>query len=358
MDSSRSNELSIACINGDVHKVILLMEDPATNPNVIYQCNRVQTDKFQRSRLSPLGLACVLGHADIVRTLLQNPLTDPNFAYQKECWSDSNGETPLILSCIFYLGAVHENDVSKKQVMWEIISLLLNHNQADLNKNIRDQTDIHTAFSEATCLLRGDDGFVLAKFLLDQPKFKQDFGVLDRCFDTKFFGYLLDHPKIDPNIQDADGNTLMHKLLTDKPHFDRAVFFPIIISHPKTNPNIKNHNLESILQLASRNGSVETVEQILSNTKTNPLIMDNYHRTALFTVAKWNRTDIAEVLMKNPHVKHNKWIGDIDGRTPIGMAIEFGSYGVAKCLIGIPKWIKIRLILGLIFLSYLITVFI
>jgi hypothetical protein len=351
--------------------------------------------KYQRStNYTVLQAACIEGEVELVEKLLSDPMTDPNFCSNSGPTSIDGGtfhanayESPLNLVCRkFAHMTANEQDPEK---FHQIIRILMAHPGIDPNKKdfygvypIQHLISIVYIFSDKECPGL-EKRWELINELLNHPKTKQDFDLLTDaswCSDRlDMFKKILDHPKIDPNIQTTRGSwgsseitagdTLLHTLCKKYGQMEETLrqnVMTILIEHPKTNPNVLNYKCETPLMALCKccmSSDLFDIKCLISSPKIDPYVKDNYFNTCFYHAIVRNRDDILQLMDTNENIKkcierQYYYIGSlskpIDQISSFCLALQSGSCDVIKYYLWIPKWIKIRRIIGGLILAYAI----
>ena len=133
---------------------------------------------------------------------------------------------------------------------------------------------------------------------------------------------MLAYKKVDPNIHDADGDTLLHLAAAS----NQSEYVPILLG-AGANPNMRNNNGNSPLHSAALHSQCKSI-QLLLNNKANPNLTNNYSETPLhYTINPFVNVQIVALLLS---AKANPNLKNIHGNVPIHNAV----------LQPIPKLIK------------------
>ena len=221
---------------------------------------------------TPLHKAVINGKENLVRLFLEHH-ADANIP-------NKHGETQLLSS--FKLG--HEN----------LIRLLVEHN-ADVN-------------------IPDNDGYkLLQRYVMGG--------------DENLIRFLIEH-NADVNIQNKDGYTLLHRLVI-KNDENRCRW---LLEH-NADANIQDNNGYTPLHRAVMNGAVNLIELLLEH-KANVNIQHKYGFTPLHLSARFSHKDCNKIIdLLLQYGVQNIDIRDVEGRTPLQMAVRCGNAQAVKKLV-------------------------
>ena len=221
---------------------------------------------------TPLHKAVINGKENLVRLFLEHH-ADANIP-------NKHGETQLLSS--FKLG--HEN----------LIRLLVEHN-ADVN-------------------IPDNDGYkLLQRYVMGG--------------DENLIRFLIEH-NADVNIQNKDGYTLLHRLVI-KNDENRCRW---LLEH-NADANIQDNNGYTPLHRAVVSGAVNLIELLLEH-KADVNIQHKFGFTPLHLSARFSHKDCNEIIdLLLQYGVQNIDIRDVEGRTPLQMAVRCGNAQAVKKLV-------------------------
>lgn len=164
------------------------------------------------------------------------------------------------------------------------------------------------------------------------PNIADDRGVTPLIIATSL-GYvgvveaLLDHPRIDPNVQDNQGDTALHLAVLN--HHLRPL---IALLSAGADPTVRNHSLFNCIQRAARVGFVAGIEEIL---KWHPNLINVAKKdgvTPLHSAALEHHADVVSLLCS--HFKCDVNVEDTDNLTPLHLAAYSGCPVMIERLVG------------------------
>jgi ankyrin repeat protein len=129
---------------------------------------------------------------------------------------------------------------------------------------------------------------------------------------------LLEHPKINVNIQDYLERTALIVAASNK----NNETVKLLLEHPNINVDIKNADGNTALMMAATEGNTENLMNILrKNADIN--IQNKDGNTALILVAPKKNTEIINLLLEHPNINVN--IQNNLGRTALMLAATQGT---------------------------------
>jgi len=105
---------------------------------------------------------------------------------------------------------------------------------------------------------------------------------------------LLQHPQIDPNCKDENGNTAI--IWAAICGYDKVV--TILLQHPQTDPNFKNEHGNTAIVLAASYGRDKVVTILLQHPQTNLNLQNKDSDTALMLASKRGHKWIVSIIIK------------------------------------------------------------
>jgi ankyrin repeat protein len=275
-----------------LHKFMkVLKEDPTISPNFI-----VENEDF------PLHTAIELNQVDVVQSLLNHPIINVNL-------KDQYDETPLYRAIDNY-----DNEIATMLLKHEMIdpnsnNILLDDKSSPLNLCLeKDNMELfelllqHPRIDLRACnaILHnaiGNHANVATELLLQHPIIPlDDLGNtdLDRCMNdcnTFALNLLLNHPRVDVNVENESGETVLHSYLEYSSRYDMEVF-QILFKHPRVNLNKKNSYGCPVLHFIidddntyfnnlEKKKNIEIFKIMVENPSFDINIRDNNNQTAL-----------------------------------------------------------------------------
>lgn len=275
-----------------LHKFMkVLKEDPTISPNFI-----VENEDF------PLHTAIELNQVDVVHSLLNHPIINVNL-------KDQYDETPLYRAIDNY-----DNEIATMLLKHEMIdpnsnNILLDDKSSPLNLCLeKDNMELfelllqHPRIDLRACnaILHnaiGNHANVATELLLQHPRIPLDYlgnTDLDRCMNdcnTFALNLLLNHPRVDVNVENESGETVLHSYLEYSSRYKMEVF-QILFKHPRVNLNKKNSHGCPVLHFIidddntyfnnlEKKKNIEIFKIMVENPSFDINIRDNNNQTAL-----------------------------------------------------------------------------
>ncbi len=145
--------------------------------------------------------------------------------------------------------------------------------------------------------------------------------------DLDIVNLLLDDKRINLDLKDGHGNTLLHAAIYSASH-------DIIkkILRKGANPNLKDKKSQTALMFAVLKGRKNIVKSILRNTRTDINLQDNVGETALFYAVKTvNRIAITKLILADDRIDLN--VQNNNGDTILHLAVLFHNVDFIKKII-------------------------
>jgi ankyrin repeat protein len=143
---------------------------------------------------------------------------------------------------------------------------------------------------------------------------------------------LLQHPDIDPNIQDNDGNTALHLTVKYPGRIDEM---SVLLQSEKINPYLKNKKGEIPFDAALSHHNIEGAKLLLTKMDVNRPVEENNY-TLLHSVVS-NRFEgndvtslVSELIARGANVNAAT---TSSGTTPLRLAIDRGTEKIVKLLV-------------------------
>ncbi|KPK32456.1 MAG: hypothetical protein AMS24_04240 [Chlamydiae bacterium SM23_39] len=162
----------------------------------------------------------------------------------------------------------------------------------------------------------------------------RNFLLLQACQDghLETVQELLNHPKIDPNINFSSCYNEGYSLspLYKACEKDRLEIVKALLNHPKIDPNIGSnfsYCLSYPISKACSKGNLEIVKALLNHPKIDPnrgFIRDAVSRSCLFKASSKGNLEIVKALLNHPKIDPNKGKCDNDdcSLSPLSIAYE------------------------------------
>ena len=112
--------------------------------------------------------------------------------------------------------------------------------------------------------------------------------------NTEIINELLQHPNIDPNIQDEDGDTPLYTAVRR----ERIELVKKLLKLPNINPNIQNNDDNSPLIRAIYDNNLEIFKALLQHPNIDIDIQDKYGDTALVIATGRDKQEFVKELLK------------------------------------------------------------
>jgi len=169
---------------------------------------------------------------------------------------------------------------------------------------------------------------------------------------------LMNHPRIDVNVQDKSGNTALYhavshpaiaKALMNHPGIDlntvdnygwTALMYAAwknkldivkeLMNHPGIDVNVQNRDKRTALMIAADNNHPDIVKELMNHQGINLNAVGGDGTTALMIAASNNQLDIAKALMNHPGIDVN--LQDRDKRTALMIAASNNHSDIVKVL--------------------------
>jgi cytohesin len=279
------HEVFSAIKNNDLDKVKRLIEnDPSIDINATFDDEINDETEIGRNK-SLFFTACSYGYLEIVKYLYSLNGLDPNK-------QDQNLRSPFYEAC--------------KQSHFPIVEFLIR------KRNININTINRYGY---TALIASKDPNIIKLILEDkridpnaQTHLNGNARITALIFTIQYnntnaesiFNFLLNDPRVNPNIQDLKCNTALHYAVLD----NKINCVRLLLNDPRTDPNIQNYDGSTPLHLAISKGYIECTELLLKkNNKTNPNIKNFIGQTPLIKLsmpAQVNLIPCAKLLLEHP----------------------------------------------------------
>lgn len=295
---------SLDCISPKGWTPLLIASDSGQHEivSIILQANFL--DKRVMKDGSALHLACKNGHAECVKLLLKAGFVDE---------INQNGKTGLDLADGHHgIFAIYKNQEKKYQSNINTFVNALEEDNVDemeivlkklpLNQSILVQSGLSKIWgTPLQLLLRMGEGKKVLNCVHEVLKRKE----------------LL------PNIQDSNGDTLAHLMVSSS---------LILPTHLEINFAIKNHQGQTVLHVASAKSNIKNLETLycIPNAPIDIESIDKFGRTALFYAIEGNKEDnILFLIEKGASLRHK----DHCLVTPLLYACATGIIATVKILL-------------------------
>lgn len=241
-----------------------LKQDPNMNPNI--QDENLET---------PLLSAIDTNQTDIVQSLLNHPRIKVNL-------KDSFNFTPLYRAIDNY--------------QTDIVLMLLEHPRIDPN------------------LVNGPNQHYSRHVGPVGPSSPTTF--LQLCYTKNsmdYFKLLLEHDRIDPNLEHSylyldhsSAYPLQNNLLHDAIINDKNVATELLLQHPRIELNVKDENGNSELHHCIRYDNTFAFNILVKNPRVDVNLENDDDNTVLYQALEFYRMDMLRILLKHPKLNVNK----------------------------------------------------
>lgn len=334
--------LHIACEENNVSVVVRLLQSPQIDVNIRDSAN------FR----TPLHFAAMQGNQELMRRLLDVANVDerakaadgylpvhyaaahPMQAIQSWFSDDAKDDTDDVLLRLCAQGAVNARNAQGRGPLHlaaqaghiAALRVFLAHPELDIN--VRDaygDTALHLA--EST----GVAGLLLEKGL-DVNVQNTDGNTALHCAlqfrSAELIHFLMDHTKLDSDIQNKKGEHYMHIAATK---WDLQTFKQFVATPPDRNLNLSDGNGETALHIAARSENIDIVEYLLSIPSTAVNARDKMGRTSLHLACEKGHIEIVKRLLIHPSIYVNA--PDRESSKPLHLACGKGHLEVVWALL-------------------------
>ncbi len=307
--------LYVACYNNQLAVVTYLLNQ-----------DNIDVNLGNKSGLFPLYIAAMKGHALIVKALS----THPQIKINQRRYGSDGGATSL------FIAAVNR--------CLEVVKILLEAKNINVNQaRIHQGNDGRNPLIAAAEITKTDSADDVAKateigcLLIKYPEIDVNIQSADmnRSMspllnaatngNEKLIKALLDHPKININIQTTGGYTALAQAASNN-HLSSV---QLLLKAPGINVNLPTKRNLTPLTCAVANGHEEAARLLLDDKRINLEVEDDKKKTALFYAASKGFLPIVQLLVKyGVNVFHTS----DEGLTSLHVALQNGHISVAKFL--------------------------
>ncbi|MBA3537038.1 MAG: ankyrin repeat domain-containing protein [Tatlockia sp.] len=226
--------------------------------------------------VTPLHMAAKYGNVELVDLLLKHPAIEINLI-------DNEGKMPLHTAVI--------NNFP------DVVSLFLKQRDLNINRQYLDMTSLYIS--------------VLKKL-------------------NSVTELLLNHPNIDVNLPDEEGNTPLHIAAIEK----NIDIVPLLLKKHTIDVNLPDNDGDTPLHAAIHASTIGIITQLINHPEIDINALNNNGRSPLFLAASLNRPDIVKLLVNHPKIKVD--ILSKKGHTPLFIAALDGFEEVVTELLKSP----------------------
>jgi ankyrin repeat protein len=309
------------------------------------------------------SMSALYSYKDITTLLVKHEDEENRLSRKKVCrfFLGRNTSDDIAVIIQAYSTRIKEDkhlpfELSKSQATDQTVALLLlNHPHIDLNKNF----ECREVFGDAN---GKTISFLLNELKID-PNIVDTSGhtmIIDAIWRNNFesLKILLAHSGTNPNGQDHKKRTPLHlAVFYDRPEmvelllahsdidpniqddggntpligataYKNTKIIRLLLMHPKIDPNIQNDEEKTALHKAVDKDAIENISLLLNHSKIDPNIKDKQGRTPLCSASASNNLEFVKLLLD--HQKINLSIKDNDETTARGYAIRYNYREIAK----------------------------
>ena len=340
-DDDGNTPLHIATWKGDLELVKLVVESSTVS---------IDPDVFNHHKQTALHMACKNRYKDIVEYMLTHTKCNPNVQH-------IYGNTPL--------------HIASRDGYGECVKLIIETSTVSVDPNltnINNQTALHLAcenghrniaeyllaHSKCNSNIQDDNGNTplhiasqdgygeCVKLIIETSTVRVDLNLRNINKQTALHlasenghkniaEYLLTRSKCNPNIQDDDGNTLLH-IATWKGDLE-LVKLVVESSTVSIDPDVFNNHKQTALHMACKNRYKDIVEYMLTHTKCNPNVQHIYGNTPLHIASRDGYEECVKLIIETSTVSVDPNLTNINNQTALHLACESGHRIIAEYLL-------------------------